>query len=260
MIERTPSSEDRDQQPSNIGSGSARTAVRAAVTMRRGRPIGTDYRIVDGPLHEEMRDLIKRRVVPTLTAAADLWLIVRTAVAPRNRGDALSALLSIPRVIILSFAYFKSHDGKREAPHVGRTTHKGVRAPMQSASTVHYPDKIRLRVPRGLLTRSGLQPGSATPRRRNGRGRRCYAAWRHKAFSCVSLVTAPTRPNRRSIVRSTHGLAGGLPTHRWTRRDARNKATTDLQDAAQAYTPLRWRPSARFASMARARRLGCRRH
>ena len=70
MIERTPSIEDRDQQPSNIGSDGVHGAGRAAATKRRGRPVGTDYRIVDGPLHEEMRDLLTRRAVPTLTAAA----------------------------------------------------------------------------------------------------------------------------------------------------------------------------------------------
>jgi hypothetical protein len=44
--------------------------VSAAVTKRRGRPRGTDYRGVDAPLHEDMRRLLESRLVPSRTAAA----------------------------------------------------------------------------------------------------------------------------------------------------------------------------------------------
>jgi hypothetical protein len=37
---------------------------------RKGRPRGTNYRNVDHLLHLQMRDLLARRVVPTMTAAA----------------------------------------------------------------------------------------------------------------------------------------------------------------------------------------------
>jgi hypothetical protein len=67
MIDRFPIGGDGHQQ-AIIADGKPSSG--AAITKRRGRPVGTDYRAVDGPLHEEMRDLLKRRVVPTLTAAA----------------------------------------------------------------------------------------------------------------------------------------------------------------------------------------------
>jgi hypothetical protein len=69
MIENAPTIDGGRQELINANKGE-RTAVHAAVTKRRGRPTGTDYRIVDRPLHEEMRDLLTRRAVPTLTAAA----------------------------------------------------------------------------------------------------------------------------------------------------------------------------------------------
>ena len=59
-----------ENAPTIDGGHEVSTAARADATKRRGRPVGTDYRVVDGPLHEEMRDLLKRRLVPTLTAAA----------------------------------------------------------------------------------------------------------------------------------------------------------------------------------------------
>jgi hypothetical protein len=37
---------------------------------RRGRPQGTNYRNVDHPLHLQMRELLARHLVPTMTAAA----------------------------------------------------------------------------------------------------------------------------------------------------------------------------------------------
>jgi hypothetical protein len=70
MIETAPTIEGGHQGPVRAPSEGEHTTLHATVAKRRGRPVGTDYRAVDGPLHEEMRALLQRRAVPTLTAAA----------------------------------------------------------------------------------------------------------------------------------------------------------------------------------------------
>ena len=67
MIDRFPIAEDGRPQPS-IANDKASSGT--AARKRRGRPTGTNYRVIDAPLHEEIRSLLERRVVPTLTAAA----------------------------------------------------------------------------------------------------------------------------------------------------------------------------------------------
>ena len=53
------------------------------------------------------------------------------------------------------------------------------------------------------LTRSGLQRGRGTPRRPNGHGRRCYAAWRPRVFDLAMRrcrrATSARRPRPREI-------------------------------------------------------------
>jgi hypothetical protein len=44
--------------------------TRPAFAKRRGRPRGTDYRSVDKPLHDAMRQMIEECTVPSRTAAA----------------------------------------------------------------------------------------------------------------------------------------------------------------------------------------------
>ena len=70
MTEKAHTIEDHPQEPINVGSERKSNGARAVSARRRGRPRGTSYRGVDAALHDEMRRLLEKCAVPSLTAAA----------------------------------------------------------------------------------------------------------------------------------------------------------------------------------------------
>src|SRR5437868_1283740 len=101
---------------------------------------------------------------------------------------------------------------------------------MQSASTVHYPDKIRLRVPRGLpdALRLAARQRHTTPaewaRQALLRGLEAQGVQLREEQPVGGLV----RPDNRRMAK-----AKGSPKTGGRRKGTPNKVTADLQDAAR---------------------------
>ncbi len=95
-----------------------------------GRPKGTNYRTVDWPLHEEMRQLVERGAVPSITAAAMelAWRAYPPTSTRKARAKRLAATYPWPAANNSSefFGNFSEATTPREAAHRVPTPHQGA--------------------------------------------------------------------------------------------------------------------------------------
>ena len=180
----------------------AEPAAPAVPTKRApGRPKGTTYRTIDQPLHEEMRLLVERGAVPSITAAAAVlaWRAFPPTSTRKARAKRLAATYPWPAANNISGLFGNSSQATtpRDAAQTGSThAQRGSDRKMHdnaAGDTSGTPRATRSRILR-IDTKSPYVGKVCPPQQFPDCDRMAHYSWKGKLFDAHGREIVPGQP------------------------------------------------------------------